>query len=195
MDILKFSSSEFTASAQLLQRCAVDLAESVARVGDMLVERILAGNKLLVFGNGGSAADAQHFAAELGGRFRRERRGLPALALTTDTSLLTAVGNDYGFDRVFARQVAAMARPGDVVIGISTSGRSPNVLAGLQTARQFGATTVALVGANTSEVAPLSDFVIPVPASDAPRVQEVHAVVIHILCDIVEQAVCRAEEV
>jgi D-sedoheptulose 7-phosphate isomerase len=186
----QFAISEFAASAQLLQQSATALAEVVARVGDLMITRILAGNKVLAFGNGGSAADAQHFATELAGRYRRERRGLPALALTTDTSMLTAVSNDYGFEQVFARQVEALARPEDVVLGISTSGRSPNVLAGLRKAHEIGTATVALVGANTSEVMPLADYVIAVPSTDTPRIQEVHAVIIHILCDIVEQAVC-----
>jgi D-sedoheptulose 7-phosphate isomerase len=186
----QFVISEFAASAQLLQQSATALAEVVARVGDLMTTRLLAGHKVLAFGNGGSAADAQHFATELAGRYRRERRALPALALTTDTSMLTAVGNDYGFERVFARQVEALARPEDVVLGISTSGHSKNVLAGLQKAHEIGAATVALVGANTSEVTPLADYVIAVPSTDTPRIQEAHAVIIHILCDIVEQAVC-----
>lgn len=186
----QFIISEFAASAQLLQQSATALAEVIAQVGDLMIARVLAGNKVLAFGNGGSAADAQHFATELAGRYRRERRGLPALALTTDTSMLTAVGNDYGFEQVFARQVEALARPEDIVLGISTSGRSKNVLAGLRKAHEIGATTVALVGANTHEVTPLADYVIAVPSNDTPRTQEVHAVIIHILCDIVEQAVC-----
>ena len=190
MDWTRFATSEFTASAQLLQQSATTLAEVVARVGDLMITRILAGNKVLAFGNGGSAADAQHFATELAGRYRRERRGLPALALTTDTSMLTAVGNDYGFEQVFARQVEALALPEDVVLGISTSGHSKNVLAGLRKARELGATTVALVGANTRQVTPLSDYVIAVPSTDTPRTQEIHTVIIHILCDIVEQTVC-----
>jgi D-sedoheptulose 7-phosphate isomerase len=142
----------------------------------------------LIFGNGGSAADAQHFAAELGGRYRRERCALPALALTTDSSMLTAISNDYGFSRVFARQVEALALPGDTVIGISTSGRSANVIAGLQTARTLGARTVALLGADITGLAGVADQVISVPSTDTPRIQEAHAVIIHILCDLVEKA-------
>jgi D-sedoheptulose 7-phosphate isomerase len=148
----------------------------------------LEGRKILIFGNGGSAADAQHFAAELAGRYRLERRALPALALTTDTSMLTAISNDYGFTQVFTRQVEALARPGDTVIGISTSGRSANVIAGLQTAQVLGARTLALIGANITGLAGVADQVISVPSMDTPRIQEAHAVIIHILCDLVEKA-------
>ncbi|MBP1694234.1 MAG: gmhA, partial [Chloroflexi bacterium] len=130
----QFIAAEFGATAQLLEQMAQNSVEQVAAAAEILIDCLLEGRKILIFGNGGSAADAQHFAAELAGRYRLERRALPALALTTDTSMLTAISNDYGFTQVFTRQVEALARPGDTVIGISTSGRSANVIAGLQTA-------------------------------------------------------------
>jgi D-sedoheptulose 7-phosphate isomerase len=183
-----FITAEFRASAQLLYQLAAESADQVLAVGEVLIACLQSGHKVLIFGNGGSAADAQHFAAELGGRYRLERRALPALALTTDTSMLTAVSNDYGFAQVFARQVEALAQPGDVAIGISTSGRSANVIAGMQTARTLGAITVALLGANITGLAGLADQVISVPSIDTPRIQEAHTVIIHILCDLVEKS-------
>jgi D-sedoheptulose 7-phosphate isomerase len=183
-----FIKSQFEASAKLLQQMAVESIEQAAAVAIILIDCLSNNHKVLIFGNGGSAADAQHFAAELGGRYRMERRALPALALTTDTSMLTAISNDYGFARVFARQVEALAQPGDVVIGISTSGRSANVIAGLQTARALGARTVALLGAEITGLAGVADQVISVPSTDTPRIQEAHAVIIHILCDLVEKS-------
>lgn len=190
-NVEKFVASEFTTSARLLQQLAVDASEQVAEVGRILANCLIGGSKVLVFGNGGSAADAQHFSAELVGRYRRDRPSLPAIALTTDSSVLTAVSNDYGYDLVFVRQVQALAQSGDVVIGISTSGRSANVITGLQSARQCGAHTVALTGADQTSMFPFVDEVISVPSEDPPRVQEAHAVILHILCDIIEQAVCQ----
>jgi len=184
----QFIAAEFGTSAQLLQQMASDSVEQVAAAAEILINCLLDGRKILIFGNGGSAADAQHFATELAGRYRLERRALPALALTTDTSMLTAIGNDYGFTQVFARQVEAHAQPGDTVIGISTSGRSANVIAGLQTARVLGARTLALIGANITGLAGVADQVISVPSMDTPRIQEAHAIIIHILCDLVEKA-------
>jgi D-sedoheptulose 7-phosphate isomerase len=143
---------------------------------------------LLVFGNGGSAADAEHFVTELVGRYRQERDPLPAVALTANTPQLTALANDLGYEQIFARQVRAFAKPGDVVIGISTSGRSVNVITGLQEARDRGAHTIALIGADIIGLAAVAETVISVPATDTPRVQEAHSVIIHILCDIIERA-------
>jgi D-sedoheptulose 7-phosphate isomerase len=144
------------------------------------------GGKVLVFGNGGSAADAQHLAGELVGRYLVDRRALPAIALTTDPSILTAVANDLGYDAVFRRQVEAHGRPGDVAIGISTSGRSRNVLAALECARANRLVTVGLTGAGGGPLAALADHLIDVPSSDTPRIQEVHGLVVHLLCQIVE---------
>jgi D-sedoheptulose 7-phosphate isomerase len=145
------------------------------------------GRTLLIFGNGGSAADAQHLATELVGRFTRERAALPAIALTTDTSILTAVANDYGFDRVFVRQIEALGRPGDVAFGISTSGKSPSVLKALDAARARGLTTVALTGYDGGPIGATAQIHINVPAASTPRVQEVHGTLIHAICELVER--------
>jgi D-sedoheptulose 7-phosphate isomerase len=146
------------------------------------------GGKLLLFGNGGSAADAQHVAAELVGRFLREREALAAVALTTDTSVLTSIGNDYAFDRVFVRQIEALGRPGDVALGISTSGGSQNVVAALETARRRGLTTIALTGRDGGAVGRAAGIHINVPSDSAPRVQEVHRTLLHVICDLVERS-------
>jgi phosphoheptose isomerase len=153
-----------------------------------IVSALAAGGKLLVFGNGGSAADAQHVAAELVGRFTRERVALAALALTTDTSVLTSVANDYAFERVFARQVEALGRPGDVALGISTSGASPNVVAALEAARALGMQTIALTGGDGGAVGQLAAIHLNVPSAVTARVQEVHRTLLHVVCDIVEMS-------
>jgi D-sedoheptulose 7-phosphate isomerase len=153
---------------------------------DALRTALRAGRKVLVCGNGGSAADSQHFAAELLGRFARERRAWPALALTTDTSALTAIGNDSGFDRVFARQVEAHGQPGDVLVAISTSGGSPNVLAAVETARARGLATIGLTGHDGGALGHAVDVHLNVPSQSTARTQEVHITVLHVLCDIVE---------
>jgi len=146
------------------------------------------GHKLLVFGNGGSAADAQHIAAELVGRYVRERRGYPAIALTTDTSILTSVGNDYGFDHIFERQIEALTEPGDVVLGISTSGNSPNVKRALVRAREIpGVVTAAFLGKTGGEIRSLVDHAIVIPSEDTARIQECHITMGHILCELVEK--------
>jgi D-sedoheptulose 7-phosphate isomerase len=142
--------------------------------------------KVLAFGNGGSASDAQHFAAELVGRYLRERRALPAIALTVDTSILTSVGNDYGFDHVFSRQVEALGAAGDVAIGISTSGQSPNVVAALKSARARGLATIALTGGDGGPVGQAADIHVNVPDRATPRVQEVHRTLLHVICELVE---------
>jgi D-sedoheptulose 7-phosphate isomerase len=142
---------------------------------------------VLVFGNGGSASDAQHFAAELVGRFTRERRALAAVALTTDTSILTALANDYAFDRVFARQVEALGRPGDVALGISTSGASANVVAGLEAARAGGLVTVALTGRDGGAAGAAADIHVNVASPSTARVQEVHRTLLHALCELIER--------
>lgn len=163
------------------------------RIANEMSRAILSGNKILWCGNGGSAADSQHLAAELMGRFRRERRGLPSIALTTDTSILTAIGNDYGFERVFQRQVESLCLKGDVIVGISTSGNSPNVCAALETALQVGAFTVALTGESGGSLARIADAVIRVPSKETARIQEGHILCGHILCDWVEHCVCEQE--
>jgi D-sedoheptulose 7-phosphate isomerase len=147
-----------------------------------------AGGKLVAFGNGGSAADAQHLAAELVGRFARDRRPLAALALSADTSVLTAIANDTSYNRVFARQIEALGRRGDVAFAISTSGTSRNVVAGLESARQLGLTTVALTGRDGGTVARLADVHVNVPETSTARVQEVHRTLLHIICELLEDA-------
>jgi D-sedoheptulose 7-phosphate isomerase len=147
---------------------------------------LASGGKVLFFGNGGSAADAQHWAAELAGRYQRERAGLAGLAITTDTSLLTAVANDFGFVEVFARQVEALAAKGDVAVAISTSGNSPNILKGLERARELGCVTVAVLGRDGGEALSGADVAIVYGAAETPRIQEFHAVVGHLLCALAE---------
>jgi phosphoheptose isomerase len=164
-----------------------DMSALIAEVTGALVETFRNGGKLIVMGNGGSAADSQHFAAEIVGRFKMERKALPAVALSTDTSILTAIGNDYGFDSVFSRQVEALASAGDMVVGISTSGNSPNVLKALQLAREHGCRTVGLLGKDGGSIKDVCDLSLIVPTSDTPRVQEVHITIIHIICDLVEK--------
>jgi len=158
----------------------------VEAAGRLLVGALRGGGKVLMCGNGGSAADAQHFAAELVGRYRTEREPLAAVALTTDTSILTAVGNDYGFEPIFERQVRALARPGDVVVGLSTSGSSKNVVRALFAARERGARTIAMLGANGGPVAEHADVAIRIPATETARIQEGHITVIHALCELVD---------
>lgn len=142
---------------------------------------------IFFLGNGGSAADSQHLAAEFVGRFVRERRGLPAISLTTNTSTLTAVANDYGFERVFARQVEALVRPGDVVVGLSTSGNSPNVLRALEQAKQIGAVTVGLTGRTGGKMAAVCDLCLRVPSEVTARIQEAHILIGHLVCELVDE--------
>jgi D-sedoheptulose 7-phosphate isomerase len=167
---------------RLLDHCA-DAAIGAARV---ICASFRAGGKLLLFGNGGSAADAQHIAAEFVCRFQRTREPLPAIALTTDASILTAVSNDYGFDQVFARQVLALGGPEDVVVAISTSGRSPNVLAGVRAASRRGLHTIALTGAGGGQLARLVDIALVAPSKNTAHIQECHITLGHILCDTAE---------
>ncbi len=164
-----------------------ELTPRIAETVALLAETFRSGNKLLVMGNGGSAADAQHLAAEIVGRFKMERRGLPAIALTTDSSILTALGNDYGFDAIFTRQIQALAAPGDLVMGITTSGNSRNVAAALELALSQGCRTVALLGGDGGIIAGLVELHLIVPSRDTPRIQEGHITIIHILCDLLEQ--------
>jgi D-sedoheptulose 7-phosphate isomerase len=153
-----------------------------------IIEALSQDGRLLTFGNGGSAADAQHVAAELVGRFQRERRSLAAIALTTDTSVITSVGNDYSFDRVFARQIEGVGRRGDVALGISTSGCSLNVIEALKTARLLGLRTIALTGGDGGAVGSMVEIHINVPSTSTPRVQEVHRTLLHVICELVERA-------
>jgi D-sedoheptulose 7-phosphate isomerase len=158
----------------------------IASVAEAVCTALSAGNKVLLYGNGGSAADAQHIAAELVGRFERDRRPLSAIALTTDSSILTSIGNDYGYEQVFLRQMMALARPGDVAIGISTSGNSPNVVAATQAARELGLVTVGLTGCDGGKLGRIVDHHLNVPHRQTSRVQEVHIMIGHLICGLVE---------
>jgi D-sedoheptulose 7-phosphate isomerase len=170
----------------------LDSAETIAtiaKVSEILVKAIDQGNKLLLFGNGGSAADAQHIAAEFVGRFAFDRPALPALALSVNTSCLTAIGNDYGFDLVFSRQIEALGRAGDVAIGISTSGNSANVLRAMPVARKMGLHTVAFAGGTGGKLRHEVDYCLCAPSTETPRIQECHILMGHVISELVEQAI------
>ena len=171
--------------ADLLTQTAA-LAPDIERLARVARDTLAGGGKILLCGNGGSAADAQHIAAELVGRFERDREGLAAMALTTDTSILTALGNDFGFEQVFARQVKALARSGDLLIGLSTSGNSANVVAAVQAACEVGCQTAGLLGGSGGRLAALTNMSIIIPSPVTARVQEMHILVGHILCELVE---------
>lgn len=160
--------------------CIVTQAQDMA-------ERLNRGCRILICGNGGSAADAQHFAAELSGRYVKERRALAGIALTTDTSALTAIGNDYGFDRIFSRQVEALGRPGDLLVAISTSGNSPNVIRAVNTARELGIRTLGLLGKTGGELKGLVDESLVVPSDVTARIQEIHQMVYHFWCEVIDE--------
>jgi D-sedoheptulose 7-phosphate isomerase len=159
--------------------------EPVVQAAHAMAAALKQGRTVFAFGNGGSAADAQHFTAELVGRYERKRRGWPAVALSTDTSALTAIGNDYGFERIFARQIEALGRPGDIALGISTSGDSPNVLRGLEAAKAQGLVTIALTGRG-GEAGKIAAHHVSVAEARTPRVQEVHATLLHVMCELME---------
>lgn len=169
-----------------------ELLATVRRTTEILIQAFRSGNKLFLFGNGGSAADAQHIAAEFVGRFAFDRPALPALALSVNTSCVTAIGNDYGFDLVFSRQLEALARRGDVAVGISTSGQSPNVLCAMATAKQLELRTVGMTGAKGSKLAEVVEHCICVPANETPRVQECHILIGHVISELVEKELFRA---
>jgi len=168
---------------------STDVVITVAKVSEILVNALKQGSKILLFGNGGSAADAQHIAAELVGRFAFDRPALPALALSVNSSCVTAIGNDYGFEQVFSRQLEALARPGDVAIGISTSGNSANVLHALSTAKKIGLFTIALTGGTGGRLSGLVDHCICVPSTETPRIQECHILIGHIISELVEREI------
>ena len=163
-----------------------DLIPQISQVAEELKACLKRGGKILLMGNGGSAADSQHIAAEIVGRFKKERRGLAAIALTTDTSIITSVGNDYGYDYIFARQIEALCRPEDVVVGITTSGNSKNVVAAIEEANRLGATTIGLTGGTGGKLNDLCKFNLIMPSSDTPRIQEAHIFVGHSLCELLE---------
>jgi len=175
------------ASADLKYQVAETLSEEILHSAYSIRDCLSAGGKLLLMGNGGSAADSQHIAAELIGRFKKDRKAIPALALTVDSSSLTALGNDYGFEFIFSRQIEALANPNDAVIGISTSGNSKNIIRALNLAREIGAKTIGLMGNNGGKMKDCVDIGIIVPSNDTARIQEVHITIGHIICEIIEQ--------
>ena len=175
-------------SLEVHNRLMVDCLSSLTAAADALISAYRAGHKALFFGNGGSAADAQHLAAEFVGRYLRERDPMPALALNANSSAITAIGNDYGYEQVFSRQLQALAIPGDVAVAISTSGNSPNVIEAVMCARQLGLFTIALTGATGGRLRDLVDVLIAVPSQETPRIQECHILAGHALCDAVEQS-------
>jgi len=180
----------FAAAIKLHERVRSNLGPAIV-AAQAISDALKASRKLLVFGNGGSAADAQHVVTELVGRFQRERAAMAAIALTTDSSILTAVANDYSFKHVFARQVEALGQPGDVALGISTSGESPNVLAALQTAKAKRLKTIALTGRDGGSVGRAAEIHVNVPDQNTQRVQEVHMTLLHVMCELVEEQVAK----
>jgi D-sedoheptulose 7-phosphate isomerase len=171
-----------------LKQALLKQSQLLAQIADELIRAYRAGRKVILFGNGGSAADAQHIAAELAGRYYMDRKPLPAEALTVNTSILTAIGNDYGFEQIFARQVEALGNPGDIAIGISTSGNSPNVIEGVRAAKRKGMITIGLTGADGGQLKNEVDYCIRVPSKDTPRIQEAHILIGHIWCELIERA-------
>jgi len=176
----------FEKSATVINESKASIKEINSAV-NMIIKTIEKGKKIVIFGNGGSAADAQHMAAEFVGRYLIERDSLPAIALTTDTSALTGIGNDYGFEKVFARQCDALVNNGDLVIAISTSGKSPNIIEGIKTSKNKNAKIILLTGKNNNKLKHLTDITIRVPSNETPRIQESHRIIIHIMCEFVEK--------
>jgi D-sedoheptulose 7-phosphate isomerase len=181
----------FREQSDLLASFAEDGAEALAPLADACIDALRRGGKIIFFGNGGSAADAQHLAAELVNRFQVDRQALAALALTTDSSVLTSIANDSSFDEVFSRQIAALGKAGDVAVGLSTSGTSPNVLAALKKARSRGLVTAAFTGSGGTDIAGAADHAVIVPSSVTARVQETHITAGHALCAVIEKALAR----
>jgi D-sedoheptulose 7-phosphate isomerase len=188
MNIQDFINSEIRESVAVKRRLleSVDLMEETGRIAGACIRAFQAGNRILFAGNGGSAADAQHLAAEFVSRFYYDRPGLPALSLSTDPSAVTAIGNDYGYDKLFARQVQAHGRAGDVLVAISTSGKSPNILQAIRVAQELKMVTVALTGEGGGEMAALCDYRILVPSTVTPKIQECHITIGHAICAAVE---------
>lgn len=186
----KLIESEFHAHLLTAQKMP-KFVDEIAKAAEILTNALKNSHKILICGNGGSAADAQHFAAELTGRYKVERAGLAGIALSVDTSALTAIGNDYGFEHIFSRQVQALAHKGDVLFGISTSGNSQNVLNAAQVAKDMGCLIIGLSGRDGGKLSKVCDINLIMPSDDTPRIQEMHILVIHILCDIIEKSCKR----
>ena len=177
---------ELNAHKETTEKVINSLQNDIELACKLVVDTIKSGNKILLFGNGGSAADAQHIAAEFTGRYKTERKALPAIALTTDTSAITAIANDYGYDRVFDRQVKALANKGDLLIGISTSGNSTNVLRGFEIGKELGCKTIGLTGKNGGKFSVSCNLNIVVPSNDTARIQEMHILIGHIICQVID---------
>jgi D-sedoheptulose 7-phosphate isomerase len=192
---LKHVVSSLREGVELRSRIAQDCGETIVQAASLMIQCLQSGGKLLFFGNGGSAADAQHLAAEFVGRFVLERQGLPAIALTTDSSILTSVGNDYGFDQVFARQIEALGQPNDVAVGISTSGNSPNVIEAVKKAKKQNVKTIGLAGKDGGALAKSVDLAITVSSTNTARVQECHIAIGHILCELVENELSKTKPI
>jgi D-sedoheptulose 7-phosphate isomerase len=184
--MLALASASLKSSIAAMEAFEAQGLPLVVQAAETMAQAFASGRKLLAFGNGGSAADAQHLTAELIVRFQMERPGLPALALTTDSSVLTATGNDYHFDEIFSKQIKALGQQGDIAVAFSTSGRSPNIIKGLLAARAKGMLTIGLSGREGGDMPPLCDILITAPSDDTPRIQEVHALVVHVLCQLVD---------
>jgi D-sedoheptulose 7-phosphate isomerase len=182
-DIIENEFSEHIKTANLLY----NLTDAIANASQLCIDCLKNGGKILLFGNGGSAADAQHIAAELVGRFKVDRKGLPAIALTTDTSALTSIGNDFGYEHIFSRQVDALANKKDVVIGISTSGKSSNVNSALKVASKLNCTTIGFSGRGGGEMNNICDLNLVIPSMETPRIQESHIIIGHVICHIIDQ--------
>ena len=179
--------ASFSASVELKNNLTEADFKIIEQIAVKIIDAYRSGNKVVIFGNGGSAADAQHIAGELVSKFYKDRKGLPALALHTNTTVLTAVANDYDFSEIFAKQIEAHVQKGDIAIGISTSGTSPNVIKGLNKARELGAVAIGFAGEAGREIDNISDIVFNVPSRDTPRIQEIHITAGHIICYLVER--------
>ncbi|MBN1502647.1 D-sedoheptulose 7-phosphate isomerase [Candidatus Woesearchaeota archaeon] len=180
-------------SIEVKQKIIVGQLNKIKKAAHLFTQAYAKGNKVIAFGNGGSASDAQHLVGELVGRFKIERRGLPAIALTTDSSVVTAIANDYGYEKVFERQVEANAVKGDVVVAISTSGNSPNVLFAVEKAKKIGCKTIGLTGKEGGQLSKICDVSIVVPSSNTPRIQEAHIAIIHIICELLDKELAKNE--
>jgi len=179
---------ELQGHQETINKTIETMIPSIQSASELMVNTLKLGHKILLIGNGGSAADAQHIAAELTGRYKSERRGLPAIALTTDTSALTAISNDYGYGHVFNRQVEALANQGDLLIGISTSGNSDNIISALEAAKKIGCTTLGMSGKSGGKMNEVCELNLIIPSNDTPRIQEMHILIGHILCQAVDDA-------
>ncbi|HWP91903.1 MAG TPA: D-sedoheptulose 7-phosphate isomerase [Thermodesulfobacteriota bacterium] len=186
--------SKLRESAELKLRFAKESLKEIEEATETINKTLKSGGKVLIFGNGGSAADAQHIAAEFVNRYQKERKALPAIALTTDTSILTSVGNDISFDNIFIRQIEALGKRGDVAWGISTSSKSQNIIKALEYAKSEGLKTIGFTGGDAGKISKIVDVCINIPSTSTPRIQELHITIAHIICELVEDAICKKDE-